>query len=53
MTRPAAGSRLGDITWPPGYQPVSLLRNRHLRAPEPHLVMRPGDRIALLTPEPS
>ena len=49
----AAGTELGDITWPPGYQPVSLLRNRHLRPPEPHLVMRPGDRIALLTPEPS
>jgi CIC family chloride channel protein len=49
----AAGTELGDITWPPGYLPVSLLRNRHLRPPEPHLVMRPGDRIALLTPEPS
>ena len=50
---PAAGSRLGEVTWPTGYQPVSLLRNRHLRAPDPHLVIRPGDRIALLTPEPS
>jgi CIC family chloride channel protein len=50
---PAAGTKLGDITWPAGYQPVSLLRNRHLRGPDPHLVIRPGDRIALLTPEPS
>jgi CIC family chloride channel protein len=50
---PAAGTKLGDLTWPAGYQPVSLLRNRHLRAPDPHLVVRPGDRIALLTPEPS
>jgi CIC family chloride channel protein len=49
----AVGTELGDITWPPGYLPVSLLRNRHLRPPEPRLVMRPGDRIALLTHEPS
>jgi hypothetical protein len=50
---PAAGTRLSDVTRPPGYLPVSLLRNRHLRRPDPHLVVRPGDRIALLTPEPS
>jgi CIC family chloride channel protein len=50
---PAAGTRLSDVSWPPGYLPVSLLRNRHLRPPDAHLVMRPGDRIALLTPEPS
>jgi CIC family chloride channel protein len=48
---PAAGTMLSDVTWPAGYMPVSLLRNRHLRPPEPHLVMRPGDRIALLTAE--
>ncbi|HWG15951.1 MAG TPA: chloride channel protein, partial [Streptosporangiaceae bacterium] len=45
---PTVGSKLSDITWPAGYLPVSLLRNRHLRPPEPHLVIRPGDRIALL-----
>jgi CIC family chloride channel protein len=50
---PAAGTRLSDVTWPAGYLPVSLLRNRHLRPPEPHLIMRPGDRIALLTAEAS
>jgi CIC family chloride channel protein len=50
---PAAGTRLSDVTWPPGYLPVSLLRNRHLRRPDPHVLLRPGDRIALLTPEPS
>jgi CIC family chloride channel protein len=46
---PSVGGTLSDITWPPGYMPVSLLRNRHLRSPDPHLVIRPGDRIALLT----
>jgi Trk K+ transport system NAD-binding subunit len=50
---PTVGSKLSDITWPAGYLPVSLLRNRHLRPPEPHLVMRPGDRIALLAQVPS
>jgi CIC family chloride channel protein len=49
---PAAGTRLSDVSWPPGYLPVSLLRNRSLRGPDPHLVVRPGDRIALLTREP-
>jgi CIC family chloride channel protein len=46
---PSAGRRLGDISWPPGYLPVSLLRDRLLRPPDAHLVVRPGDRIALLT----
>jgi chloride channel protein, CIC family len=49
---PSVGSKLSDITWPSGYTPVSLLRNRHLRSPDPHLIMRPGDRIALLTQPP-
>ena len=47
---PAAGTRLSDVGWPPGYLPVSLLHNRSLRRPDPHLVVRAGDRIALLTP---
>jgi CIC family chloride channel protein len=50
---PTIGSKLSDITWPAGYTAVSLLRSRHLRPPDPHLVMRPGDRIALLTRAPS
>jgi CIC family chloride channel protein len=50
---PAAGTMLSDVNWPPGYLPVSLLHNRHLRRPDPHIVLRPGDRIALLTPRPS
>ena len=50
---PTIGSKLSDITWPAGYTAVSLLRNRHLRPLDPHLVMRPGDRIALLAQAPS
>jgi len=47
---PAAGTKLGDATWPPGTLPVTLLRDRHLHRPDPHLILRPGDRIAVLTP---
>jgi CIC family chloride channel protein len=45
----SAGQRLSDVSWPPGYLPVSLLRDRLLQPPDADLVMRPGDRIALLT----
>jgi len=45
----SAGQRLSDVSWPPGYLPVSLLRDRLLRPPDAHLVVQPGDRIALLT----
>jgi len=50
---PAAGTRLGDVSWPPGYVPVSLLRDRNLRRPDPRTVIHPGDRIALLIPDAS
>jgi chloride channel protein, CIC family len=45
----SVGQRLSDVSWPPGYLPVSLLRDRLLQPPDADLVMRPGDRIALLT----
>jgi CIC family chloride channel protein len=48
---PSAGLRLSDVSWPPGYLPVSLLRDRLLRPPDADLVLRPGDRIALLSPD--
>jgi chloride channel protein, CIC family len=50
---PAAGTRLGDITWPPGYFPVSVLHDRSLRAPDPQAVLGAGDRVNLLTPQAS
>ncbi len=45
---PAVGRELAEMSLPPGYLPVSLLRDRTLRQPDPHVVMCPGDRIALL-----
>ena len=47
---PAAGMKLADITWPPGYLPVSVLHDRSLRAPDPQAVLGAGDRVNLLTP---
>jgi CIC family chloride channel protein len=47
----AAGTKLGDITWPPDWVPVSLLRNRSLRQPDPKTVLDAGDRVNLLARE--
>ena len=47
---PAAGQALGDITWPPGCVPVTVLDNRTLRDPDPGITLAPGDRINLLAP---
>ena len=44
----AAGQALGDIAWPPGYIPVSVLDNRTLRDPDPAITLVPGDRVSLL-----
>jgi chloride channel protein, CIC family len=44
----AAGRKLGDVTWPPGSVPVSVLRGRKLRPPRPEITLAPGDRVSLL-----
>ena len=49
---PTAGERLDTITWPPDAIPVSVLRGRSHRDPDPTLVLRPGDRISVLAPAP-
>jgi len=49
---PAAGRKLGDVTWPRASTPVSVLRGRQLCPPRPDLVLAPGDRVSLLTTEP-
>jgi chloride channel protein, CIC family len=49
---PAAGRALGGIIWPPGCFPVSILRDRTLRDPDPALTLAPGDRVNLLTRTP-
>ena len=50
---PAAGRKLGEVSWPRGGTPVSALRGRHLRPPDPQLTLAPGDRVSLLTLAPS
>ena len=45
---PAAGQALGDIAWPPGYLPVSVLDNRTRRDPDPGITLVPGNRVSLL-----
>jgi len=50
---PAAGAKLGAINWPPGTLPVSVLCNRTYNDADPHLTLRPGDRISLLAPTPA
>ncbi len=49
---PAAGRKLGELTWPPGSVPVSVLRGRQLRPPCPDITLSPGDRVSLLTEAP-
>ena len=54
----AADQALGDIAWPPGCVPISVLGNRTLRAPGPGVTLVPGDRVSLLAhtqqnPEPA
>jgi chloride channel protein, CIC family len=49
---PAAGRKLGDVSWPPGSTPVTVLRGRQLRPAQPELTLAPGDRVSLLTAAP-
>jgi chloride channel protein, CIC family len=45
---PAAGTRLSQVSWPAGAIPVSVLRHRSLRDPDPDLTLAAGDRVSLL-----
>jgi len=47
---PAAGRPLSSLSWPPGSIPVSILRRRKLRQPDPDLTLADGDRVSLLVP---
>jgi len=49
---PAAGRKLGDVTWPRASAPVSVLRGHQLRPPRPETILNPGDRVSLLTVAP-
>jgi chloride channel protein, CIC family len=46
----AAGRALGSIGLPAGSIPVSVLRDRILRQPDPGLILAAGDRVSVLTP---
>ncbi len=47
---PSVGRSLGDLNWPAGSIPVSVLRRRSLKEPDPDLILAAGDRVSLLTP---
>ena len=47
---PAAGARVGQVSWPAGTISVSVLRDRTLRDPDPGLTLAAGDHVRLLTP---
>jgi CIC family chloride channel protein len=47
---PVAGTTLGQVSWPAGTFPVSVLRDRVLQDPDPELALAAGDRISLLAP---
>jgi chloride channel protein, CIC family len=47
---PAAGRKLGDVSWPHASTPVLVLRGGSLRQPHPDTVLDPGDRVSLLIP---
>ena len=49
---PAAGRKLGDVTWPRASAPVSVLRGHRLGPPRPEITLVPGDRVSLLTGAP-
>ncbi len=45
---PAAGTKMSEVTWPPGCIPVAVLHNRKMRDPDPGMTLNPGDRIISL-----
>ena len=49
---PAIGTALGTVSWPHGYLPVSVLRRRSLRDPDPGLTLAAGDRVSLIALRP-
>jgi CIC family chloride channel protein len=45
---PVVGAKLGAVTWPTGAIPVSLIRGRRLRNPDPGVTLAEGDCVNLL-----
>ncbi|WP_406814742.1 chloride channel protein [Mycobacterium sp. M23085] len=46
----AVGRTLGELDWPDGHRPVSILHDRRLVEAEPAVRLSAGDRINLLVP---
>jgi CIC family chloride channel protein len=49
---PASGLRLGEVAWPAGSVPVTVLRAGRLRPAGPGIALGAGDRISVLIPAP-
>lgn len=47
----AAGRTLGDLDWPAGHFPVSVIHKRQLVDADPTVRLDPGDRINILVPK--
>jgi len=47
---PAAGRKLGEVSWPPGSIPVVVLHGGSPRQPHQDMTLAPGDRVSLLIP---
>jgi CIC family chloride channel protein len=47
---PAAGRKLGDVSWPVASTPVTLLHGGSLRPPRHDAILAAGDRVSLLIP---
>ncbi|HVT66618.1 MAG TPA: chloride channel protein [Trebonia sp.] len=47
---PAAGRKLGDVSWPAASVPVSVLHRGSLRHPQRDITLAAGDRVSLLVP---
>jgi chloride channel protein, CIC family len=49
----ATGATLGQVRWPAGTIPISVLRDHRVKDPDPSLKLAAGDRIGLLTVLPA
>jgi hypothetical protein len=47
-----SGQRLGDVAWPAGAVPVTVLRAGRFRSAAPGIVLRAGDRVSVLAAAP-
>jgi CIC family chloride channel protein len=47
---PAAGRKLGDVSWPPASVPVLVLRGGSLLPPDRQTILAPSDRVSVLIP---